>query len=291
MKLRDVALYSGLIGLPLAFFLLPRASPQPIPQTATIFMHIRHSPPYPVTLGKVRQIYSTIQSANKTGLNIGFEPQVLYTDWATQLAYYTEIGDIPVMLNVFTSDDALQLTTDQISQIMAVCNVKYLRFHEALSYFQPNYTGQPFPTDYARSILAFAKTNGIPVFWNEWDVRFWDATDLTQYPKIQTVIAGYEDNVAVSFGTNNNWLEPAQGYQLLQQFQRKGASVQSWYWWERNGRQTGYELTMPPYLMRQHTQEAFSAGCEVVQYEPYAYFFTNENPKASLSAVLNGLYV
>jgi len=43
---------------------------------------------------------------------------------------------------------------------------------------------------------------------------------------------------------------------------------------------------MPPELMVQHTQEAFGAGCEVVQYEPFGYFFNNETPKSTLATVL-----
>ena len=266
-----------------------KLKPKPDPSAATLFFHIKHDPLGQYTMGKVQQIYQQINAVNNTGLIVGFEPQCPL-DWQTQLQYLSEFGDIPVMLNVCTSDDAVQLTLDQISQAIAVCNVKYLRFHEALSYYQPNYTGNPFPMDYARSILEFAKINNIPVFWNEWDVRFYDQTETIQYPKIQTVIARYEDNVLVSFGSNNNWLEPSEGYQLLQQFQRRAASVQSWYWWERNGRQNGYELLMPPELMRQHTTEAFNAGCEIVQYEPFGYFFNvdtvNEDPRPQLTAVL-----
>lgn len=307
MKLRNAVLYAGLIGLPIAFFLIPRASAlPPIPQSATLYMHIKHSPPSPSTIGKVQQIYRVMQTTNRTGLDIGLEPQVS-GDWATQLEYYKECGDIPVMLNVMTSDDALQLTLNQIDQIRAVCNVKYLRFHEAISYYDPNNQNwaQPFPLTYALSVLQYAKNANLSVFWNEWDIYAYNNPEINGYGKryaisVSEIIAGYEDVVAVSFGTNGTHLksdgvtyfEPAEIFQTyLQQFQRRGASVQSWYWWERNGRVNGYELLMPPTLMRQHTQEAFTAGCEVVQYEPYEYFFTNENPKSTLSNVLNAPYV
>jgi len=257
-------------GVALGLFLLNRASAVAV--SPKLYFHIKHDASgYPNTLGKVRQIYNSIQAVNKTGYGIGLEPQCT-ADWNTQLAYLSECANIPVMLNVFTSDDNLQLSTEQIAQAMAVCSVKYLRFHEVCSYYHP------FPTEYARSILAFARERNVPVFWNEWDVN--------QYNTIASVIQGYEDLVAVSFGTNNNWLEPAQGFQLLQRFQRRAASVQSWYWWERSGRQPGYEYTMPPELMVEHTQEAFQAGCEIVQYEPFGYFFDNEIPKSTLATVL-----
>jgi len=237
-----------------------------------LYFHIKHvASGYPNTLGKVQQIYDSIQAVNRTGYGIGLEPQCV-ADWNTNLSYLSESANIPVMLNVFTSDDNLQLSVDQIAQAMSVCTVRYFRFHEVCSYYQP------LPVDYIKSILAFARDVNVPVFWNEWNIYTYDT--------IAEVIQGYEDLVAVSFGTNSNQLEPAEGYQLLQRFQRRAASVQSWYWWERNGRQPGYEYTMPPELMVQHTQEAFQAGCEIVQYEPFGYFFDNETPKSTLAAVL-----
>lgn len=267
MRLRDVLLATALFGLPVLASLIRSAS-----ATTPLYMHIKHASPYPFTLGKVRQIYADIQSANKTGLTIGLEPQVT-ADWATTLSYLGECGDIPVMLTILSSDDNTQLTTQQITEARSKCNVRWLRFHEAMSWFNP------FPTEYVQTILAYAKSAKIPIFWNEWDVNY--------YPAIASLISGYEDNVAVSFGTNNNLIEPREGFALLQQFQRRGASVQSWYWWERNGRQDGYEYTMPPELMREHTQQAFQAGCEVVQFEPFGYFFDATVPKQPLSAVFN----
>lgn len=269
-----VALGIGLALTGTYLYVKSKPKPPPPPQPATtLFFHIKHADPYPYTLGKVQQIYSTITAANNTGRTIGLEPQCT-GDWLTQLQYLQECGDIPVMLNVLTSDDSVMLTIDQIAQAMDVCNVQCIRFHEALSYFQP------FPLEYVLSVLAFAKANNISVFWNEWDVN--------QYPTLASIIAaGYEDTVIVSFGTNNNWLEPSQGYQLLQQFQRKGASVQSWYWYERNNRIPGTEMLMPPELMVQFTSEAFLAGCEIVQYEPFGYFFDNEVPITTLTDVLS----
>lgn len=272
MKAREAVVVAGLVAVPVAMYFLTRASGLPIPENATLYMHIKHAPPYPNTIGKVRQIYGAMQSANKTGLPIGLEPQCT-ANWATQLAYLKECGDIPVMLNVLTSDDAVQLTTQQIAEAMAVCNVRWLRFHEAISYFSP------FPTEYAKSILDFASDVGIPVFWNEWNIY--------TFPVIASIIQGYEDNVAVSFGTNSNQVEPVDGFALLSRFKRKAASVQSWYWWERNGRQNGYELTMPIELMRAHTTQAFLAGCEIVQFEPFAYFFDNDTPKSTLAEFLS----
>lgn len=233
-----------------------------------LYMHIKHGDPYPYTLGKVQQINNAMQAANKTGVGIGLMPQATPE---TQLSYYRECGSTPVMLTAFSSDGE-KLTLQQIEEIIGVCNVQWLRLHEVLSAYDP------FPTDYVLSLLEFSKQRGIPVFWNEWNTY--------TYPTITSIIKGYEGNVAVSFGTNSDQYEPAEGFALLQQFQRRAASVQSWYWWERNGRQDGYEFTMPPELMVQHTQLAFQAGCEVVQYEPFGYFFDSEIPRITLEAVL-----
>ncbi len=89
--------------------------------------------------------------------------------------------------------------------------------------------------------------------------------------------------MAVSFGTNNNVYEPAQGFKILQQFRRRGASIQSWYWWERHGKKPKAELDMPPHLMAQHTNDALASGCEVIQFEPFWYFFNNDAPKTTIA--------
>ena len=98
------------------------------------------------------------------------------------------------------------------------------------------------------------------------------------------------DNVFVSFATNNQHIEPFEGFQLLKQFKHKGASIQSWYWWERNGRTDGLERLMPADLVRQHTAQAFSAGVEVVQFEPMWYFFANNKPSSELEEILKSAF-
>lgn len=268
MKPRDL-IAPALLSIPFITYFIGQASA--LPTNATLFIHIKHSQPYPNTIGRVRQIYSEILKANNSGLSIGLEPQCV-ADWTTEKAYYRECGNIPTMLTVMASDGGVMLSIPQIEEILPLCNVKWLRFHEALSYFSP------FPTDYAKSIFQFAQDRNIPVFWNEWNTY--------AYPELANIIQGFEDTVAVSFGTNSNQLEPVDGFALLQQFQRRAASVQSWYWWERNGRQEGYQYTMPPEIMRLHTQQAFQAGCEIVQYEPFGYFFDVSIPKTTLSGVI-----
>jgi hypothetical protein len=271
---KALAIGAGVAGV-IAFGLLVRPAAAKPSGPATLFFHIKNDPVNgPVTQGKVAKVYSDIANvAGRAGFSVGFQPQCI-TDWATQLTYLQEFSKIPVMLTVFSSDNNYQINVAQIAQAMAVCPVKYLRFHEVMSYYASTINTAAVQ-NYIQSILIFSKAYGIPLFWNEWDP--------STYPAIQTIIQGYEDNVLVSFGTNNGNIEPVAGYQLLQVFRRKAVSVQSWYWWERNGRINGYELTMSPELMAQFTLQAFQAGCEIVQYEPYSYFFdSNANPVSSL---------
>ena len=276
----QVALIAGAVGI-LYLSKVLSASAVPAPTgPPKLFFHIKHEGAWPNTLGKVRQIYSTISSVNKTGLNIGVEPQCV-ADWATQKSYLSECApDIPVMLTVFSSDGVLNseksIDTDLIAEAMSVCPVFYLRFHEVISWYRDS--GLSFPVAYVQDVLAFARANNVPLFWNEWDYRV--------YSELAGYISGYEDLVIVSFGTNCNLIEPWEGYQKLQVFQRKAASVQSWYWYTRG---YGSYLQMPPTLMAQHTLEAFQAGCEIVQYEPYSYFFDNEQPYSTLQTMLAAL--
>lgn len=276
----DLLGIAALASIPVALTLARgNPPPPPPPLDAQLFFHIKNDPASGlVTKGKVAQIYQAIQNFNVTDFEVGLQPQCV-TDWAAELEYLSEFQNIPVMLSVFTSDNAYQMGLGQILDAMAVCPVKYLRFHEVMAYYRDVL---PEKLPYIQSVLAFSRDYGIPIFWNEWDVN--------SYPQIKEIIQGYEDNVLVSFGTNCNWVEPVDGYQLLQQFRRRAASVQSWYWWERNGRVDGYELTMPPELMAQHTQQAFLAGCEIVQYEPYSYFFMySGSPKTSLPQMFSAM--
>ena len=253
------------------------AAAQPIP---TMFFHIKNDPVLgPITVGKVSKVYGAITKlANPLGYGIGLEPQCR-SSWSDQLSYLQEFRQIPVMLNVWTSDDAYSITTDQISQAMQICPVKYLRFHEVMSYYAGTINSAATQS-YIQSILAFSKANGIPLFWNEWDT--------STYPAIANIIKGYENNVLVSFGTNN--INVQAGFQALQAFKRKAASIQSWYWSTLNGNQPGYEFVMPPALMAQFTLQAFQAGCEIIQYEPYSYFFDgNANPIVSLPDMFTAL--
>jgi len=198
-----------------------------------------------------------------------------------ELQFYSEFTK-PVMATVLTSDvlqayTEYKLTLEQIDQIRTVCPLQTLRIHEAISYYR-DYLNIPFPTDYVREICNYAQNNKLSIFWNEWDIN--------TYPQIAQIIEGYENTVHVSFGTNANYIEPIDGFNHLKGFTKRAASIQSWYWYERQDRTPGTEMDMPPELMRQHTLEALRAGCTIIQYEPYWYFFDNITPYVVLNEII-----
>jgi hypothetical protein len=231
--------------------------------TAKMFFHVKHNPVAEIsTKGEMKKIQNIINSI--TGETVGIEPEPL-VPWAEQLEIFQELknGNIPVMLKVFASDT--MLTIDEIAQVIQICDVKYIRITEVISHFDE--IAQPFPIEYVHNIFDIAKQNGIPVVWTEWNIY--------TFPKMAEYIIGYEDTVLACFETNSNQVEPIEGFQMLitQGFVRRAASVQSWYWQTRG---KGTELEMPAYLMKEHLAQAWNAGSEIVQFEPFSYFFNND---------------
>jgi uncharacterized coiled-coil protein SlyX len=181
---------------------------------------------------------------------------------------------IPIMLDVFSGGagptPASMLSTNDISAATAVCNVQWLAINEFVSWHMEH--GQPFPTEYVAGILNFCRAHNLKVFWSEWKVDTFKA--------IQTYIAGFEDIVTVSFSTNSADLEPADGFMLIStMFQHWGGSIQAWYWTTRYGSDV---LNMPISLLIQHALSAKNIGAEVLQFEPYWYFFDNGEAKENL---------
>lgn len=254
-------------------YLLVQPAAAQTTKPANMFFHIKNDPTNGLnTVGKVAQVYSAINSlASPLGYSVGLEPQCV-TSWIDQLSYLQEFSKIPVMLNAWTSDDNYQISTSQIIQAMNVCPVKYLRFHEVMSYYAST-IDTPAVQSYIQSILSFSKFYGVPLFWNEWDPN--------TYPAIASMIAGFEDNVFVSFGTNN--AQVTAGLQALQLFKNKACSVQAWYWGNNY-------LLMPPTLMAQISVQAFQDGCTLLQFEPYSYFFdADANALSSLIGMFQAL--
>lgn len=200
-------------------------------------------------------------------------------NWTETLAWLTaNFGGqhgIPIMLDVFGGGPreypVPKLSTNDILAAMAVCNVEWLRFSEVVSWHIEH--NLPFPTDYVTTILNFCREHNLKLFWNEWKVD-------SVFQTIQTYIMGFEDIVTVAFSTNSRDLEPANGFMLVStMFQHWGGSVQAWYWathgWVN-------PLNMPISLLIQHALSAKNMGAEILQFEPYWYFFDNGEAKENL---------
>ena len=179
---------------------------------------------------------------------------------------------IPIMLEVFGSNEGDEPITrfypENITNALEICNVKYLRFAEVISWHMEHM--ETFPETYVQSILEYAKENNLKIFWTEWKMDHLQSS-VEVFTKIQTLIQGYEDIVTVSFSTNSGEAEPYEGFLVLNEtFTHWGASIQPWYW------DTRYEEdleNMPLSLLTAHALVAKSTGAEIIQFEPYWYFF------------------
>jgi archaellum component FlaC len=201
-----------------------------------------------------------------------------HKNWTEELSWISAnfggVSGIPIMLDVFGGGPGEtptpQLSTDDILAAMAVANVQWLRFAEVVSWHIEQ--SLPFPTEYVTGILNFCRANGLKLFWTEWKVETFKA--------IQTYIVGYEDIVTVAFSTNSGDLEPADGFMLVSKmFQHWGGSVQAWYW---TTRYDSDPLNMPISLLIQHALSAKNIGAEILQFEPYWYFFDNGQANENL---------
>jgi peptidoglycan hydrolase CwlO-like protein len=244
------------------------------------------------TWGRIPDVngtYNQILAVNNNTYNIVLLPEYKGNEnWTEELSWLTaNFGGpqgIPIMLSVFEGGPyadhvVTQLTTAQISDAMAVCNVRGIRIFEVVSWYIEH--NLPFPAEYITNILTFCRANNLAVFWSEWKVGD------NVFQSIQSYIAGFEDIVTVSFSTNSGDLEPAEGFMLVSQmFPHWGGSVQAWYWETRhrgnystvpeNPPGISNPLNMPISLLIEHALSAKNAGAEILQFEPYWYFFDND---------------
>ena len=228
----------------------------------------------------INYIYQQILALNNNTYNILLLPEYNTNEnWTEELAWLTaNFGGqhgIPIMLDVFGGGPheypVPKLSTNDILAAMAVCNVEWLRFSEVVSWHMEH--DLSFPTDYVTTILNFCREHNLKLFWNEWKVD-------SVFQTIQTYIVGFEDIVTVAFSTNSGELEPADGFMLVStMFQHWGGSVQAWYWETRYG---SNPINMPISLLIQHALSAKNIGAEILQFEPYWYFFDNGEAKLNL---------
>ncbi len=223
--------------------------------------------------------YNEILALNYNTSNVLLLPEYKGNEnWTEEFAWLTaNFGGpqgIPIMLDVFGGGENTMptpmLSTSDILTAMETCNVQYLRIAEVVSWHMEHQ--QVLPTAYITDLLAFARTHNLKVFWTEWKAE--------TFTQIQNFIKGYEDIVTVSFSTNSQDLQPADGFRYLNgMFNHWGASVQAWYW-------TSYYnaslMDMPASLLAEHALTAKRMGAEVIQFEPYWYFFDNGQANENL---------
>lgn len=203
------------------------------------------------------------------------------SNWTETLAWLAQnFSKIPIMLSVFEggslTEPNLQLSTSQISDAMTSCDVEAIRIAEMISWYIE--TNQTFPVNYINEILSFARANGLMVLWSEWKVG------ENVFRQVHNYTNGFEDIVTVAFQTNSGDLEPTDGFELVSNlFPHWGGSIQSWYWVTRN---FGNATDMPISVLVQHALEACNLGAEILQFEPYWYFFNNGEPNENLEILM-----
>jgi hypothetical protein len=252
----------------------------------------------------VAAVYQQILAANN-----GKYPNVLLFptyagNWDDEFAWLRDnfggVNGIPIMFEVFCPGDNnfFKLTPEQISAVIDVCNVKWLRFAEVISFSLNETQNFPFPTEYVSNILSFCRDHNLRLFWTEWKV---DHPGVQTFQAIKNYIKGFEDIVTVSFSTNSGEMEPAEGFAYMNSlFPHWGGSVQSWYYETRlRSRLENYSgpvieeesRNMPISLLLNHALLCRKMGAEVIQFEPYWYFFGDTDGKARESLNLIHYYL
>ena len=224
-------------------------------------------------LSNVTYVYQQIRDGfapNNVTLNPEFEGNLNFTatlDWISENFY-----GIPICLNVFEGGDAklpfgpnVMLGISEIQQAKNVADVRMVRFVEMISWYMAHPDLQ-YPREDVRAILQFCKNNNLKVVWSEWKI----SDDV--WASLNSTIAGYEDIVTYAYQTNNEYNDPMVGFLHAMQFKHWGGSIQSWYW---NTTTHNSEMEMPVELIVNHTKLARNMGAEIVQFEPYWYFFDN----------------
>ena len=123
------------------------------------------------------------------------------------------------------------------------------------------------------------------MFWTEWK-NYYPNKNHETFSAIKKAIKNYEDIVWVSFSTNSGDLEPADGFlKIKDEFAHIGASVQAFYW-DTRGKNL---IDMPASLLLEHTLAAKGMGAEIIQFEPYWYFFEDGEANDNLKLLLKTL--
>jgi hypothetical protein len=209
-------------------------------------------------------------------------------DWTETLQWIsTDFTEVPICLSVFEGgnesfpDPNVNLGIEEIDEAMASSDVRMVRFAEMISwYLTANETQpQPFPLDEVRNVLEFCQSKNIKVLWNEWKI----SDDVL--PTLKNIIDGYEDTVTVIYQTNNEFDAVFVGYLYATQFGHWGESVQSW-WVDDKGNDLS---DLPLETVVEYAKLARNMGAEIIQFEPYWYFFDNGEPLEPMYAIWSAI--
>ena len=243
----------------------------------TVIMHACIKPDSNISLPEVAHTYQKLRD--------GFEPyEVLILpeyngnlNWTETLLWIsTDFAGVSICFSVFEGgnesfpDPNVKLSIEEIEEAMAVSDVRMVRFAEMISWYLKANETQPvtFPLDEVRNVLEFCKSKNIKVLWSEWKISDNVLTLL------KDIIDGYEDSVTVIYQTNNEFDAVFVGYLYATQFRHWGESVQSW-WVDEKGEDRS---DLPSETVVEYAKLARNMGAEIIQFEPYWYFFDNGEP-------------
>ena len=195
----------------------------------------------------------------------------------------TNFAGVPICLPVFEGGDEklpnpnVKLTIAEIEEAMAVSDVRMVRFAEVISWYMSiaPQNATP-PIDEIRGVLEFCRSKNLKVLWNEWKISF----DVL--PWLNRTLSGFEDIVTFAYQTNNEFNEPFIGYLYATQFEHWGGSVQSWYVDKETG-EDRYDLPIEKVV--EYAKFAKNMGAELIQFEPYWYFFDEGEPLETMRAI------
>lgn len=267
-------------------------------QTLVYHVSEKTDPSFIIHMPDVQAVYQQILDANDNKISsvILLPEYNAHAVWSDEAAWITaNFNGIPVMVDC-AGGWTHQTSPDELAALIAAgVDVQWIRIAELVSYYQ-EWLHEDFPDAYVTGLLEFCRANNIKVYFCEWKIAAFD--------KILQIIAGYEDIVTVGFKTNSGDMEPAAGFKYLVYKLRAqsphpehwGATVESWYWETRHRGLSAHPevnlfdpINMPVSWMVCHAQQAVSmptvwySGAELLQFEPYWWFFENTTGKARVS--------
>jgi len=176
---------------------------------------------------------------------------------------------IPVVIDAFEGGENtspnVMLNITELEQVMNIANVTAIRFPEVISWYMG--AKHPIPTEWIHSMMDFALSKNLTIYWSEWKLGS-DIEALTN-----ATLVGYEDKITYLYQTNNQYQTQMIGYSYAHEFLHWGVSVQSWHVTPNSTRSDLNVTEVAEYLML-----ARNMGAEVIEFEPYSYFFKNGDP-------------